>query len=415
MNRTCVLTILSLLCSVRLFAISGTAGRDTVCIGATTSLTNSSAGGTWSSSAPTVATVGTDGAVTGMMAGTALVLYSFGSSIDTALVTVLPPPTVTISVSPGTHVCWGIPVTFHPVITGGTFSSCYWTLYGSYVGSGDTFIYNPSLCDSINCVVTGISTCSGNTFTDTSGAVHMFVMRPMLTVSGRDSICIGDHDTLIAHCTETVIPQWTNPTSLSCILCDTTIASPWTSQVYTVIAMDSLGCIDSAVFSVVVNLPPIVTITPEPATICIDSSLQLTASGAVSYYWYPAIGLSCTSCANPVASPPGSMAYTVVGTNSHGGCAHSAYVAVTVDSCTASGVPLTIYPTSQIYPNPATTFVAISSSAKITTMSIINLLGQTVYTHEYSSEKVQVDVSALPAGVYFVKINGTGVRKFIKE
>ncbi len=51
----------------------------------------------------------------------------------------------------------------------------------------------------------------------------------------------------------------------------------------------------------------------------------------------------------------------------------------------------------------------------ISTISIINLLGKTVYNNEYNSEKVQVDVSALPAGVYFVKVNGMDVKKFLKE
>jgi hypothetical protein len=68
-----------------------------------------------------------------------------------------------------------------------------------------------------------------------------------------------------------------------------------------------------------------------------------------------------------------------------------------------------------LYPNPTTTSLTISSSEKITTISIANLLGQTVYTDNYNSNRVQVDVSALPTGVYFIKVNGTEVRKFLKE
>ncbi len=68
-----------------------------------------------------------------------------------------------------------------------------------------------------------------------------------------------------------------------------------------------------------------------------------------------------------------------------------------------------------VYPNPATTSLTIYSSEKITTISIINLLAQTVYTNEYNSEKVEVEVSALSTGVYFIKINGTVVGKFLKS
>ncbi len=68
-----------------------------------------------------------------------------------------------------------------------------------------------------------------------------------------------------------------------------------------------------------------------------------------------------------------------------------------------------------IYPNPATKELVISSSDKITSVAITNLLGQTMYSQQYSSPQIQVDVSDLPAGMYLVRINGTEVRKFVKE
>jgi hypothetical protein len=66
-------------------------------------------------------------------------------------------------------------------------------------------------------------------------------------------------------------------------------------------------------------------------------------------------------------------------------------------------------------PNPASTTLTITSPNKINTITITNLLGQTVYTHEYNADKIQVDVADLPGGMYLVKINGTEVRKFVKE
>jgi len=84
--------------------------------------------------------------------------------------------------------------------------------------------------------------------------------------------------------------------------------------------------------------------------------------------------------------------------------------------------------TITIYPNPATTQLTIQSSNQpITQITITNLLGQTVYadchgepgqtmqTAPSSCLLTQVDVSALSPGVYFVKINGTEIRKFVKE
>jgi len=68
-----------------------------------------------------------------------------------------------------------------------------------------------------------------------------------------------------------------------------------------------------------------------------------------------------------------------------------------------------------IYPNPATMKLTVSSPGKINQISITTLLGQIVYAHSCDTEKAEVDVANLPAGVYLVKINGTEVRKFIKE
>jgi hypothetical protein len=68
-----------------------------------------------------------------------------------------------------------------------------------------------------------------------------------------------------------------------------------------------------------------------------------------------------------------------------------------------------------VYPNPATTKLTLTASARITTVAISNLLGQTVYSHEYNADKVQIDVADLPAGIYFIRINGTEVRRFVKE
>ncbi len=68
-----------------------------------------------------------------------------------------------------------------------------------------------------------------------------------------------------------------------------------------------------------------------------------------------------------------------------------------------------------LFPNPATTSLTISAPTGINTIAISNLLGQTVYTNSYNSEIVLVDISTLAAGIYFVRVNGSEVRKFLKE
>jgi hypothetical protein len=68
-----------------------------------------------------------------------------------------------------------------------------------------------------------------------------------------------------------------------------------------------------------------------------------------------------------------------------------------------------------IFPNPATTFLTISSANRITNIAISNLLGQEVYSHPYDSPQAEVDVADLAAGIYLIRVNGTEVRKFVKQ
>jgi len=68
-----------------------------------------------------------------------------------------------------------------------------------------------------------------------------------------------------------------------------------------------------------------------------------------------------------------------------------------------------------LFPNPAGTMITISSSEKINTLRLSNILGQEVYTGSYNDTEVQVNIAGLSPGIYFLKINGVGVKKFIKE
>jgi hypothetical protein len=50
---------------------------------------------------------------------------------------------------------------------------------------------------------------------------------------------------------------------------------------------------------------------PGLVNVCAGEGVPLVAAGALSYSWSPAAGLSCTDCADPVASPAVTTTYTV--------------------------------------------------------------------------------------------------------
>jgi uncharacterized protein YjdB/sugar lactone lactonase YvrE len=92
-----------------------------VCPGAITTLTNSPGGGVWSSADATVSVTATNGKVTGITPGTALISYSLPAGcVATAIVTVTPPPS---AIGGTLTVCPGATTTLTNAATGGTWTS----------------------------------------------------------------------------------------------------------------------------------------------------------------------------------------------------------------------------------------------------------------------------------------------------
>lgn len=106
--------------------------------------------------------------------------------------------------------------------------------------------------------------------------------------------------------------------------------NPTVSTAYTVTATESgSGCVGSAVVNVSVGNGINVT-TNTPAPICEGQSTSLSASGANSYVWSPATGLSSTTLSTVLAAPAQTTTYMVVGTTN--GCSDTAYVTVVVNT-----------------------------------------------------------------------------------
>jgi len=85
----------------------------------------------------------------------------------------------------------------------------------------------------------------------------------------------------------------------------------------TLIATNSNGCKDT-VNALIEAYPLPVVNAGADIMICKGIGQTLNASGAASYAWSPATGLSCTNCASPVANPLIKTKYIVTGTSGKG-------------------------------------------------------------------------------------------------
>jgi gliding motility-associated-like protein len=84
----------------------------------------------------------------------------------------------------------------------------------------------------------------------------------------------------------------------------------------TLYATNSSGCKDTAVASIEAYGLPVVN-AGNDKTICEGTGQPIVATGAATYTWSPATGLSCTTCPAPIANPLNQSQYIVTGTSIH--------------------------------------------------------------------------------------------------
>jgi gliding motility-associated-like protein len=134
------------------------------------------------------------------------------------------------------------------------------------------------------------------------------------------AICLGGSVQLNA--TGMNIYSWLPATGLSNPAVGNPVATPTLSTVYTVIGKDSNNCFsDTATATVTVNPLPVVDIATSSIQLPVGSTYQLpvTASPDVqTWQWLPKTGLSCYTCANPVATVNKTITYKATVYNANG-------------------------------------------------------------------------------------------------
>lgn len=70
-----------------------------------------------------------------------------------------------------------------------------------------------------------------------------------------------------------------------------------------------------------------------------------------------------------------------------------------------------------LYPNPATNVLRLSGCKQFRSLIISNLYGQTIVNDPVTTDAIDLDLSRIPSGIYFVHLNGemgTVIKKFVK-
>ena len=187
-------------------------------------------------------------------------------------------------------------------------------------------IPNPNATPTVqtNYIVTGTDV-NGCKNKDTV-TVSLFTL-PSVNAGSDGQVCVGSPWPLNASGASTYI--WNAHPSLSATNIPNPTATPTSQTEYFVTGTDGNGCsnIDSVTISTI-NLPGISAGVDK--TICEGASVQIFATGGVSYVWTANPTLSATNISNPFASPLVTTTYTVTGTDING-CSNSDQVIVNVN------------------------------------------------------------------------------------
>ncbi|MEO7444534.1 MAG: gliding motility-associated C-terminal domain-containing protein [Ferruginibacter sp.] len=226
-----------------------------------------------------------------------------------------------------------------------------------------------------------------------------------LSVRGDTTICSGQNVAL-ATTSNAASYSWTPTSGLANPAAQSPVASPAQTTRYTVTA--TLGqCSKQA--SVNINVVNSVTVYAGSDIILISgeqATLNASATGATSYLWTPASGLSATNILNPIAKPTATTLYTLTAKNDVG-CTASDDLLVTV-------IPYCIKVKNAFTPNgdginDIWQVYDQYDCLKNITVNVFNRYGARVYeSRNYRNDwDGRYQGKSLPDGTYYAVVNFT--------
>lgn len=299
------------------FTVAATTSSNTICAGATATLTGTGASTyIWNPGAQSGNTV----TVTPTITTTYTVdgdngLGCFNS--DTITITVIPVPSLSI-VATSTALCSSGSITL--TASGGTTFT--WSPVSATTAS---VVDSPTITTTYTVSSENITGCiSTETITINVGTNPSIT----ITASPLGTLCAGTTATLTANGAATY--TW-NPSGA---ITNTITDAPSITTTYTITGDNGFGCTSTNTFVLEVATGTSMTVVASPTAACANSTFTLTASGATTYTWLP----MNTSSTSETVTPSVSTTYTVLGDN--GTCIASATVVANITPGPANVTPL---------------------------------------------------------------------------
>ncbi|MBI2283334.1 MAG: Ig-like domain-containing protein, partial [Bacteroidetes bacterium] len=318
-------------------------GQLSVCgANATSQLTGSgipAASGAWVSGNTSVATVNSTGLVTAVAPGTTTITYKDANGCSTSLTFVVESAPAAVVNSGNTSVCSGSNVVFN--ITGTSGAVVTYTLNDGLretvvLTAGSAQITVPEASSNQKLSLISIQSSDGGC-TQSLSSTATVTVNPLPVVgyiSGVSNVCVGSTTQLFS-ASANGTASWTTSSphvTLSAVGGTVTVTgiSAGLATIYYSLT-NEYNCTAQVPVDVTVNGLSAISVAPSATAICTGGSVTLTVSGADSYSWSPATGLSGITGTVVSATLTTTTAYTVSGTDING-CVNTGTVTVTVNA-----------------------------------------------------------------------------------
>ena len=311
MKKIILLFILVLCASHYSFALGPIDGSTTLCVGSSNEYAEYTTGGTWTTSSSNIAITGTSGTidssfctVSGVSAGTAVLTYTLGSSIEVITITIGAAPAAITG--GGVSFCVGASATLSDATTGGTWSS----------GSSAATVTSGGVVTGVSGGVADIYYTASGGGCSVSTTVTVNATAISDSVDGPDGVCAGSTITLT---NATSGGTWSSTdVSVATVVASTGVVTGIAAGTANISYSVSGSCGVSSVGKTIT-----VSSTTSPGTITGSSIIYIgsttTLSGVTSGgYWtssnaaVAAIG-SSTGVVSGVAAGTATISYSVTG------------------------------------------------------------------------------------------------------
>ena len=405
-TSTCGTSVAGHVVTVSGGASAGTiTGPTTVCTGSTITLSDATAGGTWSSSNTAMATVTGSGTVTGVSAGTVNITYTVASSCATSSAVA----TITVGAAATTGTISGL---------GSVCTGSYITLTSSGTAGGTWTSSNTAVATVGGGIVHGVAggsvmityavTSSCGTVYSTK-AVTVMAAPAASPISGLSNICLGSTSTYT----------------------DATAGGGWISS-NTLVATISASGVVTAVRAGTATITYFVTNSCGTATVTKPITVNSLSAGIISGASSIAAGSACTytssvtggawSVTNTslaaigtsgvltgIAAGTDTIKYTV--TNVCGTASSTKVVCITAHrdempegTSNQSEINVNLFPN----PNSGTFTLQLTGTTGSANVLITDLTGRVLDVQTSTEQRLYFDLSRYAAGTYIVKIDVDG-------